>query len=233
MRPFLTARWRYLALLNYRVDPAALAPFLPSGTELDAWEGRTLVSLVGFRFESVRLGGIAVPFHTSFDEINLRFYVRGRTPEGPRRGVVFVREIVPLALVTAVANARFGERYVTLRTRHELTGAGDAFRARYGFRSRSGWNTFQVESLGPWHEAWAGSQESFLLGQDRGFARAADGSAREYRVEHARWRVRRVIACKATLPDAERVWGPVGAYLKEPLSATLAEGSDVKVFAPR
>jgi hypothetical protein len=35
MRPFLTANWRYLAVLNYVVDPRLLAPFVPVGTEID------------------------------------------------------------------------------------------------------------------------------------------------------------------------------------------------------
>ncbi len=34
---FLTARWRYLAMLNYEVDPAILRSRVPAGTELDTW----------------------------------------------------------------------------------------------------------------------------------------------------------------------------------------------------
>ena len=47
-KPFLTARWIHLAMLNYEVDPAILAPHVPAGTELDPWQGDMLVSMVGF-----------------------------------------------------------------------------------------------------------------------------------------------------------------------------------------
>src|SRR5512133_2301455 len=96
-RPFLTAEWQYLLMLNYEVDPALLAPLVPSGTELDLWQGRALVSMVGFLFNRTRVLGLPVPFHTHFEEINLRFYVRKPAavdPEGAARGVVFVKEIV-------------------------------------------------------------------------------------------------------------------------------------------
>ncbi len=74
--PFLTAEWRHLAMLNYEIDPVILRPFVPSGTELDSWNGKTYVSIVGFLFLKTRVRGLAIPFHQNFEEINLRFYVR-------------------------------------------------------------------------------------------------------------------------------------------------------------
>ena len=49
-KPFLSAEWRYLAMLNYEIEMAVLAPFVPRGTELDSWQGKTFVSRVGFVF---------------------------------------------------------------------------------------------------------------------------------------------------------------------------------------
>jgi uncharacterized protein len=49
-RIFLTAEWRHLAMLNYAIDPELLRPLAPPGTELDSWNGQTLVTLVGFLF---------------------------------------------------------------------------------------------------------------------------------------------------------------------------------------
>src|SRR5439155_9383088 len=94
-RPFLTAEWRDLAMLNYEVDPAVLRPRVPAGTELDAWRGRTFLSVVGFMFLDTRVLGIPIPLHRDFEEVNLRFYVRREASEGWRRGVVFVKELVP------------------------------------------------------------------------------------------------------------------------------------------
>jgi len=45
---FLTAEWRYLAMLNYRVTPATLQQFVPAGTELDLWNGIAFISVVGY-----------------------------------------------------------------------------------------------------------------------------------------------------------------------------------------
>src|SRR5438552_945189 len=112
-RSFLTAQWRTLLMLNFEADPAVLLPFVPAGTELDHWRGTTFVSVVGFRFLEARLLSLPIPFHQAFDEVNLRFYVRRRGPEGWRRGVVFLKEIVPRRAVTAVARWLFGENFQT------------------------------------------------------------------------------------------------------------------------
>src|SRR4026208_556537 len=93
--PFLTAEWRRLAMLSFEIDPRVLSPLVPAGTELDEWQGRTFASLVGFLFLDTRVFGLAVPFHRNFEEVNLRFYVRRMASDGLRRGVVFVKEIVP------------------------------------------------------------------------------------------------------------------------------------------
>jgi len=86
-KPFLTAEWRYLVMLNYEIEPAILLPLVPKGTELDTWNGKTFVSMVGFHFRNTRVMGWGIPFHQDFEEINLRFYVRHKAEDGWRRGV--------------------------------------------------------------------------------------------------------------------------------------------------
>src|SRR5271170_7441931 len=100
---FLTAGWRHLAMLNFVIEPALLEPFVPAGAELDFWQGRTYVSVVGFQFLDTTVFAVPVPFHGCFEEVNLRFYVVRPTPDGPRRGVVFLREIAPKRLVSLAA----------------------------------------------------------------------------------------------------------------------------------
>jgi uncharacterized protein YqjF (DUF2071 family) len=100
---FLTAEWRRLAMLNYQVDPAILRPFVPRGVELDTWDNRHYVSVVGFLFLKTRVLGLAIPFHRDFEEINLRFYVRRRAEDGWRRGVVFIKEIAPRWAIATMA----------------------------------------------------------------------------------------------------------------------------------
>src|SRR5580765_8095403 len=106
---FLTAEWRHLVLFNFLAEPALLSPLVPRGTELDRPGGMPHVSLVAFRFEKTRVFGLPIPFHRDFDEINLRFYVRRRGPDGWRRGVVFIREVVALRAVALAARLVYNE----------------------------------------------------------------------------------------------------------------------------
>src|SRR5438128_566574 len=119
-RAFLTAEWRNLVMLNYAVDPRLLEKFVPAGTELDTWQGKTFVSLVGFRFLNTRVRGIAIPFHRNFNEVNLRFYVRRLEGNEVRRGVVFIREIVPRRAIATVARVAYNEPYVALPMSHRI-----------------------------------------------------------------------------------------------------------------
>src|SRR5688572_25492729 len=115
---FLKAEWRKLAIANYAVDPTVLEKYLPAKTELDLWNGTCYVSLVGFRFTNVRLFGIPIPFHRNFEEVNLRFYVRHNHNGEWRRGVVFVKELVPKRAITFVANTIYKENYQTVKMDH-------------------------------------------------------------------------------------------------------------------
>src|SRR3954469_896095 len=120
-RPFLDAEWRYLAMLNFAVDPVVLVRFLPENTELDFFEGKTFVSVVGFLFLNTRVLGFPVPLHRDFEEVNLRFYVRRKSDGAWRRGVVFVRELVPRIAIATIARVFYGEPYLAVPMRHTIT----------------------------------------------------------------------------------------------------------------
>jgi len=66
VQPFLTANWRYLAILNYVVDPRLIARLVPLGTEIDFENGETFLSVVGFLFLDSRLVGVPIPRHRDF-----------------------------------------------------------------------------------------------------------------------------------------------------------------------
>jgi uncharacterized protein YqjF (DUF2071 family) len=225
--PFLTACWNSLAFLNYDIDPEVLAPYVPAGTELDAWQGRTLVSMVGFRFTKTKLRGIAIPFHTHFTEINLRFYVRRVVAGELRRGVVFVKEVVPLPAIAFVARAAYNERYVSLPMRFNVDAAG----ARYSWRLGRSWNAMSVRTGGIFAPAEPNSEEEFVTEHFWGYVRRRDGSTIEYNVQHPSWQVAR--AADASL---ECAIGPMygdafaGALSRQPASAFFADGSAVSVL---
>ena len=113
---FLTAEWRKLIMANYVVAENLLQPYLPVGTELDKYDGGCYVSLVGFLFQNTRLKSVPIPFHRTFEEVNLRFYVQHINSTGERRrGVVFISELVPRFALSLVANTIYGENYATVR----------------------------------------------------------------------------------------------------------------------
>jgi len=230
-KPFLTAEWARLVMLNYEVDESLLAPYVPRGAELDFWQGRTYISLVGFMFCNTRIWDFRVPFHSSFEEVNLRFYirrtVRDTVRDEDRRGVVFIREIVPRRAIAWVANAVYGENYIRLPMRHTFT----AERFEYAWRSGGRWNRIVAEKLGPRQLLAPGSHEEFIAEHYWGYARRSPDDTDEYRVEHPPWRVQ--------LSAAAKFEGSVtGLYPREfeflddrpPDTAFVADGSHVAVF---
>ena len=233
-KPFLRADWRALAMLNYDVDPAALAPFVPAGTELDGHGGRVFASVVGFRFLATRVLGLAVPFHRDFEEVNLRFYVRRHAADGARRGVVFVKEIVPRRAIAWTARRTYGERYVALPMRHDVALPDPARPGRghasYAWRQGDLWQRLRVDVEGTASLPLAGSEEEFTTEHYWGYARQRDGSTLEYRVEHPRWPVWRGSAGELDC-DAAALYGPslAAALARPPTACFVAVGSAVTV----
>jgi uncharacterized protein YqjF (DUF2071 family) len=226
---FLTAQWKNLLMLNYSVDPASLERFVPAGTELDSFEGKTYLSLIGFEFNRTRLLGFPVPFHQSFEEVNVRFYVR----RAARRGVVFIRELVPKRAVAAVARWAFNEKYLRVPMSHriETRGDGDVAKAEYAWRSRQERCVMRLETEGPSFLPADGSESQFITEHYWGYAAQPDGGCLEYEVQHPQWRVWK--AKKAGFSgDAAGLYGAEIAQIltREPDSAYLAEGSAVTVF---
>jgi uncharacterized protein YqjF (DUF2071 family) len=237
-RPFLTASWRYLAMLHYEVPPALLRPLVPTGTELDSFGGVTLASVVGFRFMHTRVLGVPVPFHRDFDEVNLRFYVRRRAEDGWRRGLVFVRELVPRPAIALVARWTYNEPYTAVPMRHDLdvAGAADGLpgRATYEWRLAGRWHRLEVRTTGRPAPLDPGSEAAFLAERGWGYTVQRDGGTHEYRVIHPSWRVWTEAVGRLDC-DVRAVYGDGFAECLTalPRSALLAEGSAVQVYEGR
>jgi uncharacterized protein len=234
---FLTAEWRYLVMLNYDVDPAVLHALVPRHTVLDLWNGRAIVSVVGFRFLRTRVLGVPIPLHRNFEEVNLRFYVRHTTPEGEvRRGVVFVRELVPRAAIAAVARLAYNEPYWAMQMRSSVprTQVEDPGRVQYEWRTESHWQHVSATPSGPPTLREPGSEESFITEHFWGYTRQRDGATVEYEVRHPRWRVWSVRESSLDA-DVPRLYGSsfARALAVAPASAFIAEGSPVTVYRPR
>jgi uncharacterized protein len=228
---FLTAEWRDVALLNYQVDPELVRPFVPRGTELDFWNGKTFVSLVGFRFLNTKVLGIPIPFHQDFDEVNLRLYVVRCEGSERKRGVAFIREIVPRWAVATIARTFYNENYVTLPMSHQITRTGDVLRAEYAWRQQTAWSKIALMAKGEPALPLEGSEEQFIAEHYWGYAAQRDGGCLEYRVDHPSWKV--WTAQQAEFGgDVRALYGPKFAEVLQgkPASVFLAEGSEVTVY---
>jgi hypothetical protein len=234
-RPFLTAEWRYLAMLNYEAEPKVLLPYLPAGTELDQWSGKTYLSIVGFQFLNTRVLGVPIPFHRNFDEVNLRFYVRRKAADGWRRGVVFIKEIVPRTAIAFTARYLYNENYVAARMGHEIRFAacnsGKLKEVSYRWKHRGNENRLEVRTGDGPLDLIEGSHEQFIAEHYWGYSAQPDGTTIEYQVEHPSWRIWPSEAVAFDC-DVGAVYGDRFAdYVSgTPTSAFVADGSRVAVY---
>jgi uncharacterized protein YqjF (DUF2071 family) len=232
---FLTADWRKLIMAQYAVDPATLAPWLPPGLELDLYQAedtaRCYVSLVGFLFDRVRVKRLAIPFHTRFEEVNLRFYVVRTEPDGTRkRGVVFIGEFVPRAAITLIARSIYEEPYATLPMRHSIASTPTALTVSYSWNHQALWHKIAVEASPTPQPIAPGSEEEFITEHYWGYTRRSRGSTSAYAVKHPRWQVYPIRSFRIEA-DFAALYGPAFASLnrEQPASVLLAEGSAVSV----
>ena len=223
-------------MLNYEVDPALLLGRVPRGTQLDAWSGTTFVSLVGFPFARTRVLGVPVPLHRTFEEVNLRFYVK-RTVDGDvRRAVTFIRELVPRIAIATVARLAYNEPYTAVPMRHRYGLVGDGgvpASVEYGWKAGDEWSSMRVTPIGSGALALPESEEEFITEHYWGYTRQRDGSTVEYRVAHPRWRVWPVEDLQLH-GDLDVAYGTELAQVlrSPPSSAFLADGSAVTVGRP-
>ncbi|MEZ4905948.1 MAG: DUF2071 domain-containing protein [Spirosomataceae bacterium] len=231
---FLTAEWRKLAMANYVVPADLLQPYLPKHTELDFFNGNCYVSLVGFLFDKVRLKGIPVPFHTSFEEVNLRFYVRYCDEHGQwKRGTTFIKEIVPKYAVSWTANLLYHEPYVTMPMRYHWRNTNDELTVGYKWKHK-GWNRFEVVAHNQAIGMPVGSKEEFITEHYWGYTAYSPSITSEYGVEHPRWQVYPVKSYEIDV-DFNAIYGTDFGFLtsQKPDSVLLAEGSAIQVRTAR
>ncbi len=231
-RVFLSAEWRNLVMLNYAVDPGLLNQYVPPGTSLDSFQGKTYISLVGFRFCRTKvLGHVSVPFHTDFDEVNLRFYVCRQDGGKIRRGVVFVAEVVPRRVIAATARLVYGENYKYAPMRHRIEIGAASKSAEFQWQVRGHWCGLSARFEGSPTLPQAGTLEQFITEHYWGYSAQPGLGCIEYHVSHVPWQVWK--ATHASFQgDASVLYGGDLASLleRQPDSAFVADGSPVIVF---
>lgn len=216
-------------MINYAINPQILEKYVPKGTELDLWNNTCYVSLVGFMFKNTKIKGVKIPFHINFEEVNLRFYVKYNDNGEWKRGVVFVKEIVPKPALTFVANTVYRENYETMPMSHSWNTSKNSLTVEYKWK-KNRWNSLKLITDNQPSEILSGSEEEFITEHYWGYTKVSEQKTSEYGVEHPRWHVYPTKEYSIDV-DFQDVYGEDFAFLstEKPVSAFLAEGSEIKV----
>ncbi|HEA30611.1 MAG TPA: DUF2071 domain-containing protein [Leeuwenhoekiella sp.] len=227
---FLTAAWRKLCFANYEIDPSILQPYLPANTELDFYEGKCYVSLVGFLFDRVKLKGIAVPFHRRFEEINLRFYVTRNVNGKKRRGTVFISEVVAKPAIVLVANILYNEKYSLkkMHYNHHLTTTENTI--SYALKNEGKWQEIALTTVNTSKPFEPGSKTEFITEHYWGYSKKGMHETNEYEVRHPKWESYEVLDHNIEI-DFGKLYGKNFAMLnhQQPNSTQCMEGSAIRI----
>jgi hypothetical protein len=228
----LKGEWKNIILVNYKFDPVVLVKYLPPDTELNTFNGEHYLSLVGSLYKDTRVKGVIVPFQRTFEEINMRFYIRQKADDIRwKRGIALVKEIVPKKLTVSVANKIFGDNHEACETRHILSNPMDGkLSIEYMWKHSADWNWMVATADYLSHYPALDSEEHFISEHFSGYFKDKDGSTNEYNIERPSWRMHKVrhheVHC-----NFEKEYGQDFAILNsiKPSSVFLAEGSQIQV----
>ena len=227
---FLSARWENLIMANYEVNPDVLTSYLPHGVALDFYNNKTYVSLVGFMFKKTSLFNVPIPFLGTFEEINLRFYVKRIEGDTVKRGVVFINETVPYKLIAWLANKLYKEHYIAIPTKNVTEITSFSKNIKYQWKINKEWNHIAVTAEKENEQMLPGSIEEFIFEHYYGYTKINNLLSQEYKVKHPRWQVNKVIDysihCNFTA-----MYGRDFTFLNnhQPDSVIITEGSPVSV----
>lgn len=227
---FLKAEWRKLIIANYIIDKELLKDYVPKGTELDLWNGQCYISLVGFMFLNTQVFGLKIPYHINFEEVNLRFYVKYKDGETWRRGVVFIKELVPKKAITFVANTFYKEHYQTLPIQHEWKIELKHIDIKYKLQTKDKTHFIYVKAENEITEILEGSEIEFITEHYWGYSKHSKSKTIEYEVTHPKWKHYPILASNIQF-DFGMIYGDHFHFLNElnPTSIYLAEGSEITV----
>ena len=230
MAVFLKANWEHIIMANYEIDPKILLPFLPKGVELDLFNGKCYISLVGFMFKNTKLFTIPIPFLGSFEEINLRFYVIRKDQNQIKRGVVFINETIPYKMVAWMANKLYKEHYTVVPTKHKIRTTTTNQKIKFQWLLNRKWNSIYVESEVKSNVMKNDSLEKFIYEHYYGYTKIDENKTEEYQLQHPSWNVHKVNDFRINC-DFEAMYGYSFSVLNQtvPTDVFIAEGSSVKV----
>ena len=230
MATFLKANWENIIMVNYEIDPEILLPFLPKGVELDLYEGKAFVSLVGFMFKNTKIFKVPIPYFGNFEEINLRFYVKRIEGTTIKRGVVFNNETIPYRIVAWIANKLYKEHYTVVPTKHFIHQIGEKKQVKFEWLLDKKCNHILVETEVASKEMITNSLEEFIYEHYYGYTKVNESATEEYHLKHPSWEVCKMLKYNVNC-DFSAMYGTAFSVLNKtkPTAVFLAKGSSVSV----
>jgi uncharacterized protein len=233
MKTLLTADWTDLLVATFEADKSLLQKYIPYKTELNDWNGKYYMSLLGFIFSRPVIAGIPSPFYRRFEEINLRLYVRCKNGNAWKNGVVFIKEIAPSPIIGLVAKWLYRENFICLPVKHCFTNTDTDRKTEYHWHSGREWNYLKlITTINP-VEPGKSSLESFTRDHYYAYTKQSENKTREFEIEHRHWDIYPAISFDMKL-DAANIYGKEFAdYFQEPpCKSFLMNGSQTKVSFP-
>ena len=227
---FLRAEWNNLIMANYVVPKEILLPYLPYKTEVDSFEGNAYVSLVGFMFLNTKVLGLSIPMHVNFEEVNLRFYIKYNDHGAWKKGVVFIKEIVPKMAISFIANNLYGEKYSTMNMKHFHIDNGANLEAGYEWSFKNKWNKMSAVTNKRSKKIIPGSCENFFANHYWGYSKYSETKTYEYHVEHPLWETLKVLSYSVDC-DFGSLYGDEFSFLnnEKPKTVFMTKGSEIRV----
>ncbi|WP_430411960.1 YqjF family protein [Kordia sp.] len=227
---FLTAEWRKLVFINYTIDPELLEEYVPKGTVLDSFNGKCFVSVIGFMFKNTKVLGCKMPGLHTFEEVNLRFYVKRKDGAIWKRGAVFIQEIVPKRLLSFVANTVYHEHYITRPMSHQWNITPKTIDISYSWKHQQTIQSIAVKAANNPVAFIEDSEIEFISEHYFGYTKYSNSKTFEYEVTHPKWLYYKVHEYNANI-DFELNYGKKFAHLthQKPDSVFLMEGSAITV----
>jgi hypothetical protein len=158
--------------------------------------------------------------------------VKRRDGNEVKRGVVFIREIVPRWAIAIVARTFYNENYVM--SHHFQSNDNRELVVRYAWKSVKNWSRIGLTVRGEAALPQTGSDEQFITEHYWGYAAQKNGSCIEYQVAHPAWKVWSSVSISVE-GDISRIYGKDFSEVlrNAPVSAFLAEGSAITVSRGR
>jgi hypothetical protein len=227
---FLTAEWRKLLFINYTVEPKLLEEYVPKGTVLDTFNGKCFISVIGFMFKNTKVLGCKMPGLHTFEEVNLRFYVKREEGGVVKRAAVFIQEMVPKRFLSFVANTVYHEHYITCPMSHQWEMTPEKINVSYSWMVKEIPQSIFVKAKNELKSFIDNSEIEFISEHYYGYTKYNEYKTYEFQVTHPRWQYYEVENYHLNL-DFELNYGKKFAHLtqQKPDSVFLMEGSAITV----